>query len=123
MRRPFGNKYRSAPADPDRGSPIHQYGELNAWRVGDYWTVAVDVPLSELAALKPVLQSKSRLASMREARLNGVALPPIEIGVFPDGSGWLMDGNHRLLDARKAGLASVESIFTFAGPQRKGRRR
>lgn len=108
-------KYRDLPADPYRGSPVHQWGAVHSFRLGTYWTEPVEVPVSELASLRPVLQSKSRLKSVANARLEGVDLPPIEIGVFRDGSGWIVDGNHRLIDARQAGLYSVPVIFTFVG--------
>jgi hypothetical protein len=42
-----------------------------------------------------VIQSWARLAS----------LPPVELGIFQDGSAWIVDGNHRLIDV----------VFTFVG--------
>jgi hypothetical protein len=35
--------------------------------------------------------------------------------VFRDGSAWIVDGNHRLADARRARLPSVAVVFTFVG--------
>jgi hypothetical protein len=109
------NKYRDLPTDADRGNPLHAWGVIHANKLGTYWTVAVDVPLSELAVFRPVVQSTTRLKSVTSARKLGKPLPPIEIGVYRNGSGWLVDGNHRLIDARKAGLPRVSAIFTFVG--------
>jgi len=58
---------------------------------------------------------------VQRARREGVSLPPIEIGVFQDGSGWIVDGNHRLVAARRAKDDSIEVIFTFV-PTRGGER-
>lgn len=110
---PLFNKYRSLPRDMDRGSPLDQWGTVHAWRLGTYWTIPADVPLQELSGIKAVIQSKARLADIRQARERGLALPPIELGVFRDGSVWLIDGNHRLADARKARLPSLPVVFTF----------
>lgn len=109
------NKYRMLPPDEILGNPLYKYGAVHAHRLGSYWTVAVDVPLTELAALRPVVQSRGRLRDVMEARKAGILLPPIELGVFLDGSAWIVDGNHRLADAQKAGLASVPVVFTFVG--------
>jgi len=49
------------------------------------------------------------------ARKEGLSLPAIELGVFRDGTAWIVDGNHRLIDARKARLPSVPVTFTFVG--------
>lgn len=107
------NRYRSLPPDPAHGNPLHAWGQAD--KVGTYWTIAVDVPVGELAALRPVLQSKARLASVAGARRDGTPLPPLELGVYKDGSAWIVDGNHRLIDARRAKLSSVPVTFTFIG--------
>lgn len=109
------NRYRRLPADETRGNPLHSWGALHADKVGTYWTIIIDVPVKELSALRAVVQSKARLASVTGARKRGGALPPIELGVYPNGAGWIVDGNHRLIDARKAGLESVPVTFTFVG--------
>ena len=109
------NAYRDLPADPTRGNPLHAWGAVHASKLGSYWTIPVAVPLAELAALRPVVASKARLASVARARQDGVALPPIEVGVFPQGGAWIVDGNHRLVDARQARLAAVPVVFTFVG--------
>lgn len=98
-----------------RGNPQHAWGTVHANRLGTYWTIEVDVPLAELAALRPVTQSTARLKSVTTARKEGKYLPPVELGVFKDGSAWIVDGNHRLIDARKAQLPSVPVTFTFVG--------
>jgi hypothetical protein len=61
------------------------------------------------------MQSSARLKSVTTARKAGTFLPPIELGVFKNGTAWIVDGNHRLIDARKAPLLSVPVTFTFVG--------
>jgi hypothetical protein len=109
---PF-DKYRSLPEDPDRGSPRAAYGPPSYHLVGDYWTVPVVVPLEDLNSLRATAIDKARLRSVQQARKEGVWLSPIEIGVFQSGSGWIVDGNHRLVAARRAKDDAVEVIFTF----------
>lgn len=109
------NKYRDLPSDERHGNPLHKYGAVHAGRLGSYWTTEVDVPTTELTGLHPVVQSRGRLRDITSARKAGRFLPPIEIGVFRDGSAWIVDGNHRLADARKARLPSVPVVFTFVG--------
>ena len=109
------NQYRDLPADPDRGNPLHAWGAVHAGRLGTYWTRPIDVPLQDLSDLHPVLQSAARLKSVQSARKSGFSLPPIELGVFRDGSAWIIDGNHRLIDARSSSLSHVPVIFTFVG--------
>ncbi len=112
-------KYKSLPADPGRGSPIHQWGAINAWRLGDHWTVEVDVPLSDLESVDAEAIDRGRLASVKAHRLSDGSLPPIELAVWPDGSSWIVDGNHRLVDARQARLPSIRTIFTWVAPKTK----
>lgn len=112
------NKYRSLPQDEFKGSPLEQWGALNAYRLGDYWTIPEEVPMEDLADVKAVVQSKARLRSVEAAHAAGKELPPIELSVYPDGSAWVVDGNHRLAAARKLGLASVPVTFTFVGRAR-----
>lgn len=107
------DKYRSLPADPDRGSPRSAYGPPSYHLVGDYWTVPVVVPLESLSGLRATAIDKARLRSVQQARREGVRLPPIEIGVFQNGSGWIVDGNHRLVAARRAKDDAIEVVFTF----------
>jgi hypothetical protein len=109
------NRYRHLSPDDARGNPLHAWGQLHADKLGSYWTTEVDVPLGELALLRPVLQSKARLNSVASARKAGKPLPPLELGIYQDGSAWIVDGNHRLIDARRAGLASIPVTFTFVG--------
>lgn len=109
------NKYRSIPPDPFKGSPLHQWGSVHASRLGTYWTLPVVVPLNELSSLRAVNQNKHRVASIVQAIADEKQLPPIEIGVFKDGSAWIVDGNHRLLAARRLKQPSVDVVFTFVG--------
>jgi len=109
------NRYRDLPVDETLGNPLHKWGSVHADKLGSYWTVITDVPVSELSGLRPVKQTAARLKSVTAARLAGKQLPPIELGVFKNGSAWIVDGNHRLIDARKARLASVPVTFTFVG--------
>ena len=109
------SKYRGLPPDETLGNPLHKYGSVHAGRLGSYWTTAVDVPATELTSLRPVVQSRARLRDVTNARKAGRSLPPVELGVFQDGSAWIVDGNHRLADARQARLPSVPVVFTFVG--------
>jgi hypothetical protein len=109
------NRYRSLSPDEALGSPLYKYGTVHAGRLGSYWTTSVDVPTVDLAGLRPVVQSKGRLREVANARKAGISLPSIELGVFRDGSAWIVDGNHRLVDARQAQLPSVPVVFTFVG--------
>lgn len=109
------NEYRHLPPDEAHGNPLRSWGQLHADKLGSYWTIAVDVPLKELAVLRPVLQSKARLQSVTTARKDGKPLPLLELGIYRDGSAWIVDGNHRLIDARQAKLPSVPVTFTFVG--------
>ena len=109
------NVYRQLPPDEARGNPLRNWGSVHANSLGSYWTATVDVPVKDLAALHPALQSKARLSSVTAARKAGKPLPPLELGVYRDGSAWIVDGNHRLIDARRAGLATVPVTFTFVG--------
>lgn len=106
------DQFRSLPVDVTRSSPRQNWP---LWRhmVGDYWTVPSIIQISELKSLRPFLVDKSRVRSIQEARRKGSKLPPIEIGVFRDGSGWIVDGNHRLIAARKSKDKFAEVIFTF----------
>lgn len=114
MAGPF-NKYRSLSVDESRGNPLYSWGAVHASRLGTYWTEPVDVPASELRTLEAVVQSKSRVKSVADARKRGIDLPPIELAVFRDGSAWIVDGNHRVVDAWQAGLPSLPAVFTFVG--------
>lgn len=109
------NRYRDLPVDEALGNPLHAWGSVHADKLGSYWTVVVDVPLTELAGLRPVVQSAARLKSVTSARKEGKFLPPVELGVFKNGMAWIVDGNHRLIDARKARLPCVPVTFTFVG--------
>jgi len=109
------NRYRYLSPDDARGNPLRAWGQLHADKLGSYWTIDVDVPLKELALLRPVLQSKTRLKSVTTARKAGKPLPPLELGIYQDGSAWIVDGNHRLIDALQAGLPSIPVTFTFVG--------
>ncbi len=109
------NKYRAIEPDEQRGNPLYSYGSTWSWKLGSYWTVPVMVPVSELVCLRPVVQTKARLQSVREARERGIDLPAVEVGVFAGGTGWIVDGNHRLADAIANGDSFVPVTFTFAG--------
>lgn len=107
--------YRALPIDETRGNPLHAWGAIHADKLGTYWTVPVDLPLQELTALRPVMQSKARLASVIHALRAGDPLPAVELGVYRGGSAWIVDGNHRLIAARKERLSTVPVTFTFVG--------
>lgn len=107
------NAYRNLPADETRGNPLHAWGMLHKDKLGTYWTVPIDLALRDLATLRPVVQSKARLASVLTALRSGEPLPAIELGVYRDGSAWIVDGNHRLIAARKERLPTVPVTFTF----------
>ena len=107
--------YRALPIDETRGNPLHTWGQIHADKLGTYWTVTVDLPLRELTSLRPVVQSKARLSSVIAALRSGKPLPPVELGVFRDGSAWIVDGNHRLIAARKERLETLPVTFTFVG--------
>lgn len=109
------NKYRWLLPDEALGNPLHKYGAVHSGRLGSYWTTEVRVPLAELAGLRPVVQSRSRLGDVAGARRIGRVLPPVELGVFRDGSAWIVDGNHRLADARQSRLPDIPVVFTFVG--------
>lgn len=110
------NRYRSLPSDVDKGSPLQAYGHIHAYRLGSYWTVPVDVPTDELRCLqRDIVTEKHRLASVRAA--DPSLLPPVEIGVFQDGSAWIVDGNHRLAHALSTDAPTVSVTFTFVGQE------
>lgn len=115
--------FKKLPRDPDAGNPLHAYGEVHRARLGGYWTVPaqveVDLLLRHLAG-KPVTQ-KARLVSVLSAKARGVELPPIELGVFPDGNAWIVDGNHRLVAAMRSGARTITARFTFIEPAARGR--
>lgn len=71
--------------------------------------------MRELSSVRAVVQSKSRLRSIEDARAAGEETPPIELAVYKDGSAWIVDGNHRLSAARRLKLATIPVIFTFVG--------
>ena len=49
------------------------------------------------------------------ARQKGITLSPIELGVSRHGYVWIVDGNHRLSEARESGQAAIVARFTFGG--------
>lgn len=110
-------KYRDVPVDESRGSPIYAWGESNRWRLGTTWSEVVQVPLEELSSLKEVVQDKKRLDSILGCIRDGKeeVLPPVEIGVFQNGSAWIVDGNHRLRAYRKLKRQTIPATFTFVG--------
>lgn len=71
------------------------------------------VPLAELSGLKAVVQHKNRVASVHSALESDVELSPIEIGVYKGGGGWIVDGNHRLAEARCYKRPTIDVRFTF----------
>jgi hypothetical protein len=103
-------RYRALPRDDGAGRPSRQHGD-----VGSYWTVPVLVPLSELTGLRAIIYNFGRLFRVRTARQKGIALPPIQIGVNRHGHMWLIDGNHRLTEARDSGQQDILARFTFGG--------
>ena len=107
------DSYRSLPADPNRDSPRRTYGPPSHHLLGDYWTIPVEVPLEDLQGLRAVAINPERLRSIRQAHREDMELPPIEIAVFKNGTAWIVDGNHRLVAARRAADDSITVIFTF----------
>jgi len=105
-------KYSATPRDDDSPSPKHSVPATQRYRVGDYWTVPVRVPLSELSGVKATAISKDRLKDLGRTR----ALPPVEIALWRSGSYELIDGNHRLVRARQEGNPDIEVRFTFPDP-------
>jgi hypothetical protein len=103
-------RYRSLAPDRSAGVPWRQHGE-----VGSYWTVPTRVPLSELTGLTAIVFNIGRLHRVRRARQDGVPLPPIRLGVKYSGRIWIIDGNHRVTEARESGQHDIEAVFTFAG--------
>ena len=102
--------------DPERRGPLAEYGEVWRGRVGSFWTLPVDVPLTALRGLGAHAIDRNRLHSVRSAYRAGVELPPIEIAITPDGqNGWLIDGHHRLVAARRRRDPSIDVIFTVIG--------
>jgi hypothetical protein len=101
------DKYSDLP--PGGGSNPKDMAGFNKWLVGEYWTVSTTVPLSELVNVKAKAISKDRLKSVQQAD----NLPPIEIAVWKGGDTFLVDGNHRLVSARKSNKHSIEVKFTF----------
>ena len=83
--------------------------------LGSYWTVPTRIPLMELTGLPAFVHTWWRLQSIEQAKRDGVCLPPIELGVHPDGRIWLVDGNHRLTEARQSGRYDIEARLTFVG--------
>jgi len=108
-------EWRALPPDPDRSPPVHELGPIHAHLVGTYWTVPTDVTLADLAPVRAKAISRARLTSVRTARRQGVELPPIEVSVARDGSMLIIDGNHRLVAARRAKAATIPVRFTFVG--------
>lgn len=109
------NRYRGIDRDDDAGSPLHAWGAVHANRLGSYWTIPVDVPVVDLLSCFKPFATASRLKSVKAARLRGDRLPPIEIAVFSNGTGWIVDGNHRLADADRSGTRTIATRFTFVG--------
>ena len=70
---------------------------------------AVQIPLSSLVTLatRDGIQ-EGRIAKVHDARLSGKSLSPIEVDVYPSGVLSIGDGNHRLEEARRAGLDHVK---------------
>lgn len=94
--------------DPRRGVPAWAASQL-----GSYWTEPVDVPLHCLEDVDAAAISDDRAADVASARINKIELPPIEIAVRKSGDTYLVDGNHRLEDARESGADSINVMFTF----------
>ena len=102
--------------DSDRTGPLDQYGSVWSGRLGTFWTRPVRVPLASLEGLDAKAISRERLRSVRSATHAGRELPPIEIAISPDGrSGWMVDGNHRLVAARRRGDRTITVVFTIIG--------
>ena len=105
------NAYRNVP--PDYARDIRRETPANfKYLVGDYWTVPVEVSLEDLAGIRTVT-NPNRLQSVVDAMRDGVQLPPLEIAVHQDGSGTLIDGNHRLSAARRLMWKFITIQLTF----------
>ena len=103
-------QYRALARDHGAGQPRRQQGD-----VGTYWTVPVPVPLSEMTGVRATVFNIGRLARVRMARQKGIMLSPIQLGVSRHGYVWVVDGNHRLSEARESGQAAIMARFTFGG--------
>jgi hypothetical protein len=100
------------------GARVEKSGRLHDYwkrRVGSCWTIPVLLSLAELRGFQPVIHTRARLQSIRSAVRSGIALPPIELGVFDNSTAWLIDGNHRLTEARESGRPSILARLTFVG--------
>lgn len=108
------DKYRALPKDSRRKAPFVEWdGLLAESDVGPYWTVPVAVPLSDLADVETEAQNPEELRSIKAAFSEGKILPPIQVTVYPNGSNYLIDGNHRLTAARRLRLPTILTVFTF----------
>ena len=97
-------------AEPDKArAPKNEVPFPMRHMVGDFWTLPIDVPVAELQMVKATAISTVRLRSIKSA----AAVPPIEIAVSESGHAELLDGNHRLVAARKRGDVTIIAIFTF----------
>jgi hypothetical protein len=103
-------QYRALAQDHRAGRPRRQDGD-----VGTYWTVPVPVPLSELTGVQATIFNIGRLYRVRMARQKSIMLPPIQLGVSRHGRVWIVDGNHRLSEARESGQPTIMTRFTFSG--------
>lgn len=103
-------QYRALAPDHAAGKPRRQQGD-----VGTYWTVPVSVPLSELTGVRATVFNIGRLYRVRMARQKSITLPPIQLGVSRQGYVWIIDGNHRVSEARESRQPSIMARFTFGG--------
>lgn len=104
--------YKHLPPDDRAGDPRRGVPHGCLFMVGSYWTVPTAVPLQHLGDVDAAAISDDRAASVAAAR--GVTkLPPIEIAAWTNGDTYIIDGNHRLEDARENEDATIEVVFTF----------
>lgn len=102
--------------DTDRTGPLAQYGSMWRGQLGSFWTRPTLVRLEDLRGLGATAISRERLRSVRAALHASALLPPIEIAITANGQrGWLIDGNHRLVAARRRRDRAIEAIFTVIG--------
>lgn len=85
----------------------YNHETLGTWKVPTTFKGGVmQVDPGKLIAGRSKLDAE-RLASVREAIVEGQNLPPISVKARPDGQYSVVDGNHRLAVARELGLETV----------------
>lgn len=99
--------------EPSGQNPKEGVPESIHFNLGNYWTKPVDVPIEELANIEIAAVSDRSKARVKAAAEEGKELPPVEIAVWRDGETHVLDGNHRIAEARERGSSSIKVKFTF----------